>query len=320
MEFTAEDDLLHRPRFNDPQWTETNFFTFYMPEENMAGYIYFTTKSNLGVATYGVSIFRGFPATPDDFEHWDNQLWVPLPPRDLDDMLLDGKLRIRVMESLHRYRVDYHGGGCELHLDFTGLAPPHAVTPLAAKQDNGFTKTYSRKGGGSHMEQTARITGDLTLHGTSYAVDTVATRDHSWGTRNDKIDNPWQTTCWDYGLWPDGTGFRVMARIASGGRDLDVFAGVICENGKNLPIRAARGVCERDGVWASQITYEITDTLDRAHIFNGTCMARWSMRSPNPNTFAPIGYCRWTAGDRDPADYGYGEFEHVWHVQNSPLK
>ena len=320
MEFTATDDLLHTPRFNDAQWTETNFFTFYMPEENMVGYIYFTTKANLGIATYYVIIYRGFPQTPDDFEHWDNQYWIPLPKRDLDDMYLDDRFRIRVIEPLHRYRVDYNGGTCELHLEFTGVTPAHAVTPLASVQNEGFSRTYDRRIGGGHMEQTTRITGDLILNGKTYKVDTIATRDHSWGTRNDKIGNPWQTTCWDYGLWDDGFGFRVMGRIAKGGKILNTFSGVICEDGNNIRIEKASGTCERDGVWAKNIVYEITDVRGNDYTFKGETVVRWPNPSPNPNTFAPIGYCRWTVNGRAPGDYGYGEFEHVWHVQNSPLK
>ena len=167
---THPDDELHAPTSDDPDWTETCWFTFTVPERRLSGQLYPFFRPNQGVAAGGAYFW-------DD--HGD-QLWncvyaknfwhLPLPRTTrLSDLSLPNGIRYRCLEPLARYELSYHDpdGGDEIHvaLRFTAVAKPHYL-------------------GVSHLDQPGRFEGTIVLHGEEIRVDAFGFRDRSWGPRS----------------------------------------------------------------------------------------------------------------------------------------
>lgn len=163
-----EDDEFHPATSDDPDWTETCWFTFTVPERRLSGQLYPFLKPTLGVTSAGAYF-------------WDDtgdQLWnclyaknfwnLPLPDQPLSDLSLANGARIKVVEPQRVYDLAYDDpdGGDEVsaRLTFTAVAPPHYL-------------------GTGHLDQPGRYTGTLVLHGEELAVDSFGFRDRSWGLR-----------------------------------------------------------------------------------------------------------------------------------------
>ena len=58
--FTSKDDLFHPAPVGDWAWTETNWFSFQIPEDNIDGEVYVYFRPNLGVTYAGVFAWDGF--------------------------------------------------------------------------------------------------------------------------------------------------------------------------------------------------------------------------------------------------------------------
>ena len=320
--FSAGDDLFHQPRFGEDQWTETNFYSFSIMEEGLCGYIYMAAKTALEVSAYQVVVYKGWPVHREDFDYFDTQYYAPVSNQNLDDITLNGVFRIRVIDPLQHYRFDYNAGaGCELHLDFHGISPCDPVTPVLDAEED-FNKTFPNKfatlADSGHLEQTMRVTGEMILRGKRYEVDTMTARDHSWSRRADHVDKPWASVVWDNACWADGFGFRVMGRIRKEGNEFSVFAGNIIEEGKSYLIKSAKGYCTRTDRMVKELVYQLTDERGNEYSLRGKAISGWFVTNPNGNVTAVCGFLNWTVNDR--ADIGHGEFQHAWHVGNSPFK
>src|SRR6267142_6534282 len=53
---TPEDDTFH-PRNDDPWWTETVWFAWFVPDRKLVGYFYPIFRPNLGVQAGGVIVY-----------------------------------------------------------------------------------------------------------------------------------------------------------------------------------------------------------------------------------------------------------------------
>src|SRR6185503_5359555 len=54
----SRDVRLHKPTTSDLEWAETNYFSFYVPEESLNGCIYVLTRANVATPCLRSSSFR----------------------------------------------------------------------------------------------------------------------------------------------------------------------------------------------------------------------------------------------------------------------
>ncbi len=163
------DDELHPPTSDDPEWTETCWFTFTVPERRLSGQLYPYFKPNQGVAAGGAFFWDGHHERPETCVYA-KQFWhLPLPSdARLTDLELANGIRYRCLEPQRQWAIGYDDpdGGDEIHVELTvtGVVPPNLL-------------------GTSHVDQACRYQGTIVLHGEEIAVDSFGFRDRSWGPR-----------------------------------------------------------------------------------------------------------------------------------------
>lgn len=162
------DDGFHSPTDDDPDWTETCWFTFTVPERDLSAQLYPFFRPNLGVVAAGAYVWD-----PTGDQVWScryaKNLWhVPIPDEPLTDIALANGIRYRTLEPEHRYHVrfdDPDGDALRIDVVFTGVTPPSRL-------------------GGSDLDQPCRVEGTIVLDGEEIAVDGYGFRDRSWGPRS----------------------------------------------------------------------------------------------------------------------------------------
>jgi hypothetical protein len=219
------DDEFHPPADPaDPDWTETCWFTFTVPERRLSGQLYPFFKPTLGVVS-GAAYF------------WDDsgdQIWnclyaknfwhLPLPKAPLSDLRLANGATYKVVEPQRVYEIGYDDpdGGDEvsMRLTFTAITPPNYL-------------------GASHLDQPGRFTGELVLHGEHIAVDAYGFRDRSWGSRT------------QHGQGLTGTSAQRGGYSYATASESDAFHAITMDFGTGCMV--IHGYLLRDGVWAKLI-------------------------------------------------------------------
>jgi hypothetical protein len=187
-EIAAEEALFHRPAYRNSDWLETNWFSFYVPERNMRGWVYVGFRSELGVCASTVSIWSRSGHQVIDLDYHDARMQVPMPPSNLDDYQLSTGLAVKMPEPLKRWEISYRGfGDTELVFEANALMPAilSDVTRLPtgdefhAQHDTGAVAPSNV----GHIDQTLEMVGELRLHGEAIPIGFASSRDHSWGPR-----------------------------------------------------------------------------------------------------------------------------------------
>ena len=277
---TAPDMKFHQPEDPDDHlWSETNYFSFHIPEMQLNGTIYSLFRPTLGVMTSFIHIWAGSTTNHQETLYTDGRAHLPIPSgQDLDDYSLANGLHIKVLPGNggnRDYQLDYIGyNDSELHLSFRGLMEPYDIhdpgmDPLA---DSGIA-TWSDAYKNGHFDMTAHVTGECRLHGKSYSVDCVSTMDHSWGARAEcNINN----MSWFHSSWgQDRTIHCIFMLDPHGlGESYGQFMhGYVLEGDKVFGIKAGTGTAQRNGLIQESLDITVTDVRDRKFNFQGRTIA-----------------------------------------------
>ena len=188
---TQDDLAFHTPAAADPQWAETYWLGFYVPEANLYGWIYMVFRAATGAVVCDVEFIDRKSFNMFDARYIDIQNHLKIPA-DLASFRLANGLQFNA-KSPREYRVDYIGvADTEIHLDFVGIHEPYdihdpEIDPMArasaddAVEHSGFGSAYA-----SHFDLTMRATGWVKVRGQRYEVNSLATNDHSWGPRPER--------------------------------------------------------------------------------------------------------------------------------------
>jgi len=174
--FAPADDDFHDEVLSDRWWeTETSWFSWNVPERNMGGWVYHQARPNAHLCNGGVWVWDD--TAPWSWElpyhaHYSGLQLVDRAQRDMRDFVWPTGVRVRVLEPLRCYAIDYDEPDLEVHLVFDAVMQPNphpvGVAPFLH---------------GTHFDQAGRVTGEIVLHGEEIAVDCYAVRDRSWGPR-----------------------------------------------------------------------------------------------------------------------------------------
>lgn len=201
---TAEDENRHAPG-SEPLWSESWYLDWAELDATAGGYVRLGLYPNLGVAWWWLYIVEEGRGPVLVRNHTlacpDSAAGEPVETLSGPGVSVD----VEAVAPLERFVVRSAGaatrlgsavdaftgeGGtpCEvsIELTWTGVGPvfPYAMT--------------------TRYEQSARVTGTVTVDGRSRAVDVPGQRDHSWGWR-DWWMFPWN---WTSGTLEDGTAFH----------------------------------------------------------------------------------------------------------------
>jgi hypothetical protein len=216
------DDEFHEPTTDDPEWTETCWFTFTVPERGLSGQLYPYFKRNQGVAAGGAFFWDGQHERPETCVYA-KQFWhLPLAAdARLTDLELANGIRYTCLEPQKQWAIGYDDpdGGDEIHVDLTvtGVVPPNML-------------------GESHVDQACRYQGTIVLHGEEIPVDSYGFRDRSWGPRP------------QYGQGIHGGGSMRGGYSYATASDRDAFHAITMDFGTGCI--AIHGYVLRDGEWA----------------------------------------------------------------------
>ena len=167
---TAEDDKWHE---HSPHWweTETNWWSFNVPERRLGGWLYTQSLGVQQVVNGGAWVWDDSDAGSLYERH---ERGLPFPDRgDLRDVTFPNGVSVRMLEPLTTYRTTYSDpGSLECDLRHRGIMAPHShpvgVWPFWATR---------------HFDQPMHVTGTIVLHGEEIPVDCFSLRDRSWGPR-----------------------------------------------------------------------------------------------------------------------------------------
>lgn len=175
--FGADDDDFHDEAMSDRWWeTETQWFSWNVPERSMGGWTYCQARPNAQLCNGGAWVWDDTASYPWELPYHVNYSGLQLPPRedrDLRDFEWPNGVHVRTLDPLMSYAIAYSDpGGLEVDLRFDALIPPnpHPVGVVP------FLK-------GTHFDQPGRVTGEVVVRGEAIAVDCFSVRDRSWGPR-----------------------------------------------------------------------------------------------------------------------------------------
>jgi hypothetical protein len=295
---TPDDDRLHPAASDHPWWSETCWYSFDQPGEDLSATFYPVFRRNLGICSLGVSLWD-----PTAHEPWrvpySRSFWhLPLPATDLTELRLQG-LAYDCLEPLQRYHVGYHDDGLgDIELEFTGLRPPH---------ESGIAN------GVGHLDQPCRVVGEVVIRDRRIPIDTIGMRDRTWSLRPEDRRSP--GTAYTYGHSGADEQFLVMTTLRGnvGSFVSGVFSGYLVRDGVHAAlVDSARRVIERRDGYPTRIEVEATDALGRRLDAVGVACNRFANQA-TASQFAWMSMMRWTVvdGDRTATDV-IGEDQEVW--------
>lgn len=251
-------DHFYKDMSDDPYWTESSWFSWAIPEENINGFFYNHFRPNMNCLLGGPAMWDQSGQHVWDFLFFDWQTMRKLPEGrfgvdyDKYDFITPWSMSIRMLEPLKRYQLGYDREGFKLDLTFTAIAPPNIMQALNPEQLKSAFKT--------HFEQPGRIKGTIELDGRPYKVDCFSIRDGGHGPRFLEKSAPggyaWSTA-------DEKNGWHILAPNALE-HSTKVIAGYILQDGKMSHIvEGTRHVIDRVGPRPCAVEIRARDALGR---------------------------------------------------------
>lgn len=167
-EYSDADEQLHgemNSSIKDPGLTETQFFGFSAPQDNVHGYGYYWHHPVLGTVTGGIQAWQGIKKHHLACEIYDMRAYqsdTQLPR--VESFKMESGYAVEVKQPFKDIHISYSDPlrNNAVDINFTAVAPP-AMLPNC-----------------KHFEQPMRSKGTVTLRGKTYSVDGYNIRDRSW--------------------------------------------------------------------------------------------------------------------------------------------
>ena len=173
--FRPEDDCYHLLS-DDPYETETNWWSWNVPERQMGGWIHAPYYPNRKTVTWRIFVWDGRGYDPARMAYYKKVEEAPMPDApDLRDITFPaGGYSLKMIEPGMKYDIHYADADRDFGLDFTfsGLHPPRRFEP----GEPPFIQT-------PHYDQLGRIEGTMRLGGEDIKLDCLSVRDRTWGPR-----------------------------------------------------------------------------------------------------------------------------------------
>lgn len=304
-----EDVRFHTPENVAYDWAETNFFSFYVEEANLTGWVYTIARPGIGAMVCDIEVMDRIGRIILETRYFDFQQHLPMPGR-LEDYSLPNGLTLRTENEPRGYVIDYQGtDDTSFSLNFAGIMEPfdiHDATmdPKASVDpaQSGFGAAYS-----NHFDMTVHVTGKIKVRGEAHAVDCVTTMDHSWGPRNERGMNPMG---WINGNFDTGNAFSTIWKLdqfKEGWAQFELAHGYVLVDGEVRGLTDGRIRATRQGPFPTSYEAVLIDAEGREYRYLGATVNQtpWSCYS---NIMAINTTVRWLHEDRE----GYGLAQENW--------
>jgi hypothetical protein len=176
MVLKASDELRH-PASTAPEWRESMWYCFAVPDLGAGFAIYYGYTPNTAVPTakFMAYLTRGWVRDRQAIDYFVERT-LPIPPDDWNDLDVGGLCRYKLMEPLKRWRISYVDGPAfsfDLELEVVGgnwhwIDNPHETPNFMS---------------GDRYHRAVRAQGTLEVDGKVHEIFTFGDSDHSWGPR-----------------------------------------------------------------------------------------------------------------------------------------
>ena len=286
---TATDSDFHQRDRSDRTWTETTVLLFSVPEAGILGNAYVMARPNLGVTISTIIVGQGLCRQTYEIDFTDPQMHLPCPESFTHYKLQNG-LTVDVTKAPTDYHVTYEHslGNCNFDLNFHGLMRPYDALDPAHNPMLGET-TFDGLGdqwGNGHFELLGHVTGDLSLRGRHYAVDSFEGMDHSWGPRKEEGR---RAVGWIPIAFGEGFGMHIVMAldIRNGEVIYDAFRfGYVMEHGEVFGLVGAEVEAQRVDMLGVSNHIRATDIRGKTHEFYGAAVSGHPFHSFNPCSMA----------------------------------
>ena len=331
--WTDADDGYHQLSDN-PYETETNWWSFNIPERKIGCWIHTPYYPNRKTVTWRIFAWDDEGYDPARMAYYKKVEEAPMPDNpDLRDITFPGGgYSLKMLEPGMQYHLRYDDPDRGFALDFThtGLHKPHRFPVGEAP----FVQT-------PHFDQLGVVEGTMTLRGEVIPFRSISVRDRTWGPRGgpfarspkvyasdlDRVRHPggprWREIerergrgriDYIFGHTPDGqTGFLGFVRVADADASgwAPMNAGWLLKDGKfgQLDKSQSRMLNFRDPAtgWNSHMQVVLGDDLGRTMTAEGIAVSRMSEAGYGVNQLM-----RWEMDGK----IGWGEDQDVWNGEH----
>ncbi|MEQ9450552.1 MAG: hypothetical protein RJQ07_03115 [Pseudomonadales bacterium] len=295
-----EDEFLHVPKTDHYAESETFYYGFCIPEEQINAEIYIWFHPSLKSMSAGVLLWKGIKRTTSAAEYVNYFQFLPMPESGVGEFTVEAiGMSVKVVKPLESVFISLKDPDQDVSFQLTSTA----IMPPAVRPDS------------CHFTQAMRTTGELTLYGERFAIDSFFSRDHSWGHTRTEQRRCTPPLSWTAGVINENLAFHSLAFDDPGLKPswLDGYSGITSENnlvwgylfrdGKTLPLKRASQLTHRDedGISVSAVALRLVDIENNVLDLEGTVQARlpWNVWQNNLVVFGQI---KWTC--RDGVGYG----------------
>ena len=331
--FLPEDDGYHTLS-DDPYETETNWWSWNVPERKIGGWIHAPYYPNRKTVTWRVFVWDDRGYDPARMAYYRKVEEAPMPDNpDLRDIQFPkGGHRLKMLEPGNKYHIQYEDKERDFALDFTfaGAHPPRRFEP----GEPPFIQT-------PHYDQLGHVLGTMRLRGEDIKLDCWSVRDRTWGPRGGPYS---QSKKQDYASDldrvrdPGGARWREIERERGRGRIQYIFGHADGDSGFLGFVRTQDGTADgwspmnggyllRDGVygsldkdkcrmrafrspdtgWCTHMQVELVDVHGRSMTIEGMAVSRMSEAGYGTNQLF-----RWDFDGK----VGWGEDQDVWNPRH----
>lgn len=243
-------DYFGADRDDNPYWNESVWFSMSIPERHIHGMIQYYFRPNMGMLNGGPCLWDRENRYQWNCLHYQWSHLQALPGgAEKFDMKARNSLSCKMIEPLQRYKIDYDHDGMVLDLTWDAVGPCHELKT----GDPGQQSTAK-----FHIEQPGRMTGTITRHGETMAVDCFSMRDTSYGARD------YESLAVGGYFWGISAESSFHALCMGEGKFADCVGGYIMQDGEMASlVSGRREVLEWGEFGPSRVLFEGTDTLGR---------------------------------------------------------
>lgn len=244
-------------RDDNPYWNESVWFSFSIPERRIHGLLQYYFRPNMGMLNGGPCMWdaSGTYQWNALYYNWSHLQAMPAGAQKFD-MQARNSLKVKMLEPLKRYKIDYDKEGFEMDLVWEAIGPCHELHTGDASQQ--ATAKF-------HIEQPGRMKGMVRRHGEEYPIDCFSMRDTSYGARE------YESLALGGYFWGIAGDSSFHALCMGAGREANCVGGYIMKDGEMASLASGkRTILEYGQFGPSKVLFEGTDKLGRSMRATGT--------------------------------------------------
>ena len=249
-------DYFAQKRDDNPYWNESVWFSFSIPERRIHGSVQYYFRPNMGMLNGGPMMWD-----PDChfqwnclYYNWSHLQALPACAKKFD-MQARNSLKVKMLEPLKRYKIDYCKEGFEMDLEWQAIGPPHELHT----GDPGQKATAK-----FHIEQPGRMKGFVRSHDEVFLIDCFSMRDTSYGARE------YESLARGGYFWGISADSTFHALCMGDGREARCIGGFIWSGGElSSLVSGKRTILEYGQHGPSRCVFEGKDKLGRTMTATG---------------------------------------------------